>query len=77
MFDKCLVNMPRPNLKSATMIKKGIKCCFIVDLKPLLEKANQTMIDSFLDNPNPLIRNVSAQPIRKCLTSSFPVKDSS
>jgi hypothetical protein len=28
----------------------------------LLVKANPTRIDSFLDNPNPLIRNVGAQP---------------
>ena len=33
------------------------------DFKPLLEKANPTSIDSLLDNPNPLIRNVSAQPL--------------
>ena len=32
------------------------------DFQPLLEQANPTMIDSFfLDNPNPLLRNVSAQ----------------
>ena len=33
------------------------------DFKTLLEKANPTSIDSFLDNPNFLIRNVSAQPL--------------
>ena len=39
--------------------------CRSWDFKPLLEKANPTSIDSFLDNPNPLIRNVSAQPLVK------------
>ena len=34
-----------------------------LDFKPLLEKANPTLIDSLLDNPNPLVRNVSAQPL--------------
>ena len=37
------------------------------DFKPLLEKANPTMIDSFIDNPNPLIRNFSAQPVTTLL----------
>ena len=30
--------------------------------KPLLEMANPTSIDCFLHNPNPLKRNVDAQP---------------
>ena len=37
--------------------------CRSWNFKPLLEKANPTSIDSLLDNPNPLIRNVSAQPL--------------
>ena len=32
-----------------------------MDLKPFLEKTNLTIIDSLLDNPNPLITNFSAQ----------------
>ena len=36
-----------------------------MDFKPFLEKANPTSIDSFLDNLNPLKRNVSAQPLYK------------
>ena len=35
--------------------------CRSCNFKPLLEKANPTSINSFLDNPNPLRRNVSAQ----------------
>ena len=33
------------------------------DFKPFLEKASPTLIDSFLENPTSLIRNVSAQPL--------------
>ena len=36
-----------------------------VHSKPLLEKANATLILRLLDNPNPLIRNVSAQPLSR------------
>ena len=33
-----------------------------LDLMPLLEKEIATLIYSFLDTPNPLIRNISVQP---------------
>ena len=39
-----------------------------LDFKSLLEKANTTLIYSFLDNPSPLIRNVSARPFHSFST---------
>ena len=62
--------------------KKSIIFFFIInrkslDFKTLLEKANPTLIDSLLDNPNPLIRNVSAQPFEFFSFASFSVMSSS
>ena len=39
--------------------------CKSWDFEPLLGKPNPNLIDSFLDNPNSLIGNVSAQPLSK------------
>ena len=67
MYVKCVVNMLRQNQKSWNIIKKSLYFFILLnrrswDFKPLLEKTNPTLIDSFLDNQNLLIKNVSAQP---------------
>ena len=42
--------------------------CRSLDFKPLLEKAKPTSVDSSLDKPKALIRNVASQPLE-----NFPV----
>ena len=72
MHVKCVVKMLTPDLKTGNIRKQNAYTSFTLnrrswDFKPQLEKVKPTLIDSFLDNPNPLITNVSAHKFRHCL----------
>ena len=60
-YIKCVVTIPRQNLKSRNIIKTVISFFFILnhrslDFKQLLEKEKPTLVDSSLDKPKALIK---------------------